>query len=88
MRLIIRSLWLTTVSGFGSSPTRGKCATSEDLVGGVTGGVSRGSSLFAQPTNVTPTLKFTEHTLAVYMFFNQSVLDMYRTGVKTKDMKQ
>ena len=42
---------LTAVSGVGSSPTRGTCETSQVLLLGVSGGFSRGSPVFDQPTD-------------------------------------
>ena len=40
------------VSGVGSNPTWGICETSQVLLSGVPGGSSRGSPVFAQPTDL------------------------------------
>ena len=42
---------LTTVSGVGLSPTRGRCETSQVLLAGVPGGFSWGSPIFGPPTD-------------------------------------
>ena len=42
---------LTAVSGVGSSPTLATCETSQVLLAGVSGGFSRGSPVFAPPTD-------------------------------------
>ena len=41
----------TTVSGVGSSPALATCETSQVLLAGVPGGFSRGSPVFAPPTD-------------------------------------
>ena len=49
---IISSLYhLTAVSGVGSSPALATCETSQVLLAGVSGGFSRGSLVFAAPTD-------------------------------------
>ena len=42
---------LTAVSGVDSSPVLATCETSQVLLAGVSGGFSRGSSIFAPPTD-------------------------------------
>ena len=42
---------LTIVSGVGSSPSRATCETSQVLLAGVSGGFSRGSPVFAPPSD-------------------------------------
>ena len=42
---------LTPVSNVGSRPTRGTCQTSQVLLAGVSGGFSRGSPVFAPPSD-------------------------------------
>ena len=42
---------LTAVSGVGSSPALATCETSQVLLAGVPGGFSRGSLVFAPPTD-------------------------------------
>ena len=42
---------LTAVSGVGSSPVLATCETSQVLLAGVSGGFSRGSPVFAPPTD-------------------------------------
>ena len=42
---------LTAVSGVGSSPALATCETSQVLLAGVSGGFSRGSPVFAPPTD-------------------------------------
>ena len=42
---------LTAVSGVGSSPALATCETSQVLLAGVSGGFSRGSRVFAPPTD-------------------------------------
>ena len=42
---------LTAVSGVGSSPTLATCETSQLLLAGVSDGFSRGSPVFAPPTD-------------------------------------
>ena len=42
---------LTAVSGAGSSPALATCETSQVLLAGVSGGFSRGSPVFAPPTD-------------------------------------
>ena len=42
---------LTAVSGVGSSPALAICETSQVLLAGVSGGFSRGSPVFAPPTD-------------------------------------
>ena len=42
---------LTAVSGVGSSPALATCETSQVLLAVVSGGFSRGSPVFAPPTN-------------------------------------
>ena len=42
---------LTVVSGVGSSPALATCETSQVLLAGVPGGFSRGSPVFAPPTD-------------------------------------
>ena len=42
---------LTAVSGVGSSPALAKCETNHVLLAGVPGGFSRGSPVFAPPTD-------------------------------------
>ena len=41
----------TAVSGVGSSPALATCETSQVLLAGVSGGFSRGSPVFAPPTD-------------------------------------
>ena len=50
----LRALFLNhsiAVSGVGSSPALATCETSQVLLAGVSGVFSRGSSVFAPPTN-------------------------------------
>ena len=42
---------LTAVTGVGSSPALATCETSQVLLAGVSGGFSRGSPIFAPPTD-------------------------------------
>ena len=52
--IIIRTLpfdHLTAVSGVGTSPALATCETSQVLLAGVSGGFSRGSPVFAPPTD-------------------------------------
>ena len=46
-----QSYHLTAVSGVGSSPALATCETSQVLLAGVPGGFSRGSPIFAPPTD-------------------------------------
>ena len=51
-RAVSKSLdHLTAVSGVGSSPALVTCETSQVLLAGVSGGFSRGSPVFAPPTD-------------------------------------
>ena len=43
------SITPTVMSSRGSSPTRGTCEASQDLIAGVTGGLSLGFLVFAPP---------------------------------------
>ena len=54
LKLTLQSIYgptLTAVSGVGSSPALATCETSQVLLAGVSGGFSRGSPVFAPPTD-------------------------------------
>ena len=44
---------LTAVSGVGSSPALATCKTCQVLLAGVSGGLPRGSPVFAPPTKIS-----------------------------------
>ena len=48
---VVKSDHLTAVSGVGSSPALATCETSQVPLAGVSGGFSRGSPVFAPPTD-------------------------------------
>ena len=51
MYVLYQNCILTAVTGVGSSPALATCETSQVLLAGVSGGFSRGSPVFAPPTD-------------------------------------